>query len=578
MILATAVVTVLAAAGGVVLQHYADHGNQAELYLARVRALTDRMNALEWQAVAEGGLSASLEPEVAQAGRQLAEAIDAFDALAADSGVSVEVRAPLADYVAAVEEAFHLLGAGRLAEARALDGARVDPAYRQLRAVVETAARAIADRSRWAHSFADVGSVAMLVVATATTGLLLWGFERARRAAALLVAEQALREAEAERSLMRAKDELASMVTHELASPATSLVGYAELLATRAYPDAERREMLALMVEEGRRLTAIIRDFLEIQRLERGHVSVVPRRVEVRGLLDQAVASAGPSASHPFVLAVPESLPPVLADPDRVQQVLANLISNARKYTPAGGEVRLSARHAGDAVEVAVADQGLGIPAAALPRIFAKFYRVEDDDRRGIHGTGLGLAIVKELVEAHGGRVGVDSEGLGRGARFWFTLPLAGRSAAPAESKPGPARLAPRDGAHQTGPAPLRILAVDDDPLVGRTVVRVLRPDGHVVVAATSADEALAWLSRQPFDVVLSDLSLGGTMNGWELVAQVRQRWPEVRVVVASGSLGVHLAEPVAPPVDAVLAKPFRPEELRAVLTQLGARTVREAA
>ncbi|HEY3110206.1 MAG TPA: ATP-binding protein, partial [Chloroflexota bacterium] len=123
------------------------------------------------------------------------------------------------------------------------------------------------------------------------------------------------------------------------------------------------------------------------------------------------------------VLDLPPVLPLVSADADRVLQVLANLLSNARKFSPGGGEVTLAARPLEGAVEVSVRDRGLGLPPEAVPRLFEKFYRVDNSDRREIKGTGLGLAICRQIIEAHGGEIGVESEGLGTGARFRFTLP-----------------------------------------------------------------------------------------------------------------------------------------------------------
>jgi len=140
----------------------------------------------------------------------------------------------------------------------------------------------------------------------------------------------------AERELIRAKDELVAMVSHELASPATNLTVYADLLAKDDTDPQERREMLATMAEEGKRMTAIIGDFLDVQRLEHGELSVATRPTDLLDLLRHAARIAEHDTEHALVVRLPEWLPSVQADPDRVAQVLANLLSNARKYTPAG--------------------------------------------------------------------------------------------------------------------------------------------------------------------------------------------------------------------------------------------------
>jgi signal transduction histidine kinase len=190
------------------------------------------------------------------------------------------------------------------------------------------------------------------------------------------------------------------MVSHALASPATSLVAYAGLLAQHEYSEPERQDMLATMVQERQRLTAIIQDFLDIQRLEHGRFQSTARPMELRILLEHAARVACTDAEHVLTVDMPESLPLVRGDPNRVQQVLANLLSNARKYTPVGGRIWLAAKQIDEAIEISVSDNGLGIPLEAQPHLFEKFYRVDADDRRLIKGTGLGLAIVKEIVDA----------------------------------------------------------------------------------------------------------------------------------------------------------------------------------
>ncbi len=234
-----------------------------------------------------------------------------------------------------------------------------------------------------------------------------------------------LHDVTAERGLQRTKDELVSVVSHELRTPLTSLVGFAELLLTRDFTEPQRRQCLTVMLQEGQRLTNLINDFLDVQRVESSGASLNLRPAALRPLLQWAVATAREDPDCPITVALPNDLPPVLADPDRVKQVLANLLSNAQKYSPAGGTVRVAARVVDGAVEVSVRDQGLGLPADAISRLFEKFYRVDNSDRRTIQGSGLGLSVCRKIVEAHGGRIWAHSEGLGRGSTFCFTLPVA---------------------------------------------------------------------------------------------------------------------------------------------------------
>lgn len=232
-----------------------------------------------------------------------------------------------------------------------------------------------------------------------------------------------LRDVTAERNLDRTKDELVSVVSHELRTPLTSVVGFAELLLQRDLDEHRRREFLAVMLDEGKRLTSLLNDFLDLQRMESGRQPVVVGPVQLATLLERAV-SAMPDRNHAITIELPDSLPRVLADADRIHQVIANLLTNAKKYSPRGGEIRLSARIVGAIVEIAMADSGLGIPAEALPHLFEKFYRVDNSDRRSIKGTGLGLAICWRIVTDHGGSIWAESDGLGHGSTFRFTLPI----------------------------------------------------------------------------------------------------------------------------------------------------------
>src|SRR5262249_22708277 len=157
--------------------------------------------------------------------------------------------------------------------------------------------------------------------------------------------------------------------------------------------EARRREFLAVMHRGGQRLTALINDFLDLQRMESGRQPFTFRPEDLDLLLERSIAAAGDDAGRPIVLDLPDGLAVVMRDARAIQQVLTNLLSNARKYSPAGGEVRVAARVVEGRVEVTVADRGLGLPPEAIPRLFEKFYRVDNSDRRQIQGTGLGLAI-----------------------------------------------------------------------------------------------------------------------------------------------------------------------------------------
>jgi len=220
--------------------------------------------------------------------------------------------------------------------------------------------------------------------------------------------------------------ESVAVLGHEVRNLLATFVGFSELLLSQEWPPDQQKEYLLVMRDEAVRFTRFLDDLLDLERMEAGVVSLKPRPTDVGSLLHYAAILVAHDPAHPVVLDAPAELPPVLAEPDRIQQVLANLLSNARKYTPRGGQIRLSARIVRQRLQVSVEDSGIGIPADALPRVFDKFFRVEGPMQAGIRGIGIGLAISRRIIEAHGGRIWVDSDGPGCGARFSFSLPLAG--------------------------------------------------------------------------------------------------------------------------------------------------------
>ena len=234
-----------------------------------------------------------------------------------------------------------------------------------------------------------------------------------------------LRDVTDERELARAKDELVAVVSHELRNPLNNLIGFAELLRGHDALDGTDASYVEIIVEEGRRLAGLLDDFLDLQRIDRAADTIRPQEVDVRGLLARLVTRVRTDECHELRLSPGPDLPRVKADPERVWQVLLNLLSNARKYSPDGGPIEISARLAEHQVEVCVADHGLGIPAEAMPRLFGEFYRVQTPDRRKIAGTGLGLSICRKIIRAHDGEIWAESEGPGKGARLFFTLPVA---------------------------------------------------------------------------------------------------------------------------------------------------------
>lgn len=229
-------------------------------------------------------------------------------------------------------------------------------------------------------------------------------------------------------ALDRAKSAFVAIASHELRTPLTALQGFSEILALRRLPPEEVTRLAEVMRREARRLGRIVSDLLDLSRIERGlepALCRIPLKIEstIEATVDLFRQGA---ASHPITMECELSLPVVDADPDALERVLTNLVSNAIKYSPSGSAVRVGARALADGVAIEVADAGRGIPAEALGRVFEPYYRVPDA-AGAAHGTGIGLAVVKALVEAHGGTVRVESAPA-IGTRVTVVLPSAPRS------------------------------------------------------------------------------------------------------------------------------------------------------
>jgi PAS domain S-box-containing protein len=234
----------------------------------------------------------------------------------------------------------------------------------------------------------------------------------------------AFRDISAEHVVEQMKSDFVSTVSVELRTPLTSIYGFAQTLLREdvAFGDVERRTFLEFISRESERLTSIVDALLNVARLDTGDLTVSLEPTDVASVVSEVVSSAAPEGNgHRFIADLDVEGVAVQADPDKLRQVLDQLISNAVKYSPDGGTVVVSARRIDNAVELAVADQGVGIPQYERERIFSKFYKAG-----GGQGTGLGLFIAQGLVREMGGRMWVDSEE-GRGSRFAFELPLAGR-------------------------------------------------------------------------------------------------------------------------------------------------------
>ena len=238
----------------------------------------------------------------------------------------------------------------------------------------------------------------------------------------------ALRDITEERAVESLRAEFVATASHELRTPLTAVYGAARTLLRRdiELSPPRRRDFLEMIANESERLSRIVDDILLANRLDAGAVDIATERCDPYALASSVVDATRARAPSNIELRLDASpeLPEIAADPDRLRQVLVNILDNAIKYSPDGGEVALSLRGNGERVRFEVRDEGLGFPETERERVFQRFHRLDPDQRRGIGGTGLGLYISRELVERMDGRIWAESEP-GRGAAFFFELPLA---------------------------------------------------------------------------------------------------------------------------------------------------------
>jgi PAS domain S-box-containing protein len=229
------------------------------------------------------------------------------------------------------------------------------------------------------------------------------------------------------RRLETVRRDFVANVSHELKTPLTSISGYAETLLTDSPDDETTRHFLGIIASNARRMQRLVDDLLDLSRIESGRWTPRPEAVEVVAVFREVwagLADRGTAQQVAFTVDVEPEAETVDADPDAVRQIITNLVDNSLRYVGRGGRIAARARQVGEGIELSVTDNGIGIAAEHLPRIFERFYRADPSRSREEGGTGLGLAIVKHMVEAHGGHVAAESEiGAGTTVRAWFPAP-----------------------------------------------------------------------------------------------------------------------------------------------------------
>ncbi|MDB5297380.1 MAG: sensor hybrid histidine kinase [Phycisphaerales bacterium] len=408
--------------------------------------------------------------------------------------------------------------------------------------------------------------------------------ERAARAEAQAAAAEAARSA-------RMKDEFLATLSHELRTPLNAILGWAQVVRRHPGEPEVVAEGLATIERNARAQAQIVGDLLDMSRIVSGKVRMDVRRTDLAAVVRAAVDTCRPAADAKGIrlqVVLNPDASVVAGDPDRLQQVFWNLVSNAVKFTPKDGQVQVVLGRVDSRLEVAVADTGQGIDAAFLPHVFDRFRQADASTTRRHGGLGLGLAIVKQLVELHGGTVTARSPGLGQGATFTVVLPGPtvdpGSDGAAAPGRPPragdrPAALA--DPLAALDPSALiagvRVLVVDDES-DARELVRVLLAEcGAVVTTAGSAAEALDRFAADRPDVLVSDIGMPGE-DGYALIRRVRALGPDHGGRVPALALTAYArsedrVRAVLAGFQSHVAKPVEPSELITMIASLAGRT-----
>ncbi|WP_165250914.1 PAS domain S-box protein [Paludisphaera soli] len=338
----------------------------------------------------------------------------------------------------------------------------------------------------------------------------------------------------------RRKDEFLATLAHELRNPLAPVRNGMQILRLGPAAGEARERTLGMMDRQLAHLVRLVDDLMDVSRVTSGKVVLRRERVELREIVEAAVETSRQmidGGGHELVVRVPEGPLPLDADRTRLVQVVSNLLNNAAKYTPQGGRIEVSAALEGAAVAIRVADDGIGVPAEMLPRIFDMFTQVGASLDRAQGGLGIGLTLVRRLVELHGGSVSAESAGAGKGSAFLVRLPLAldlGRD----PDRRAVVRAADPSAEGDAGPGAGRvtILVVDDNRDSAESLAALLTMKGHEVRTAHDGPEALRVLADFRPRLVLLDLGLPG-MSGYEVARRVRES-PALRGVELAALTG----------------------------------------
>lgn len=382
--------------------------------------------------------------------------------------------------------------------------------------------------------------------------------------------QQARMEAE---TASRIKDEFLATLSHELRTPLNAILGWLQLLQQGELSPEQTSQALTVIERNAQAQNQLIQDLLDVSRIIRGKMKLVMAPCTLPKIIDAAVATVRPSIEAKNIqlsTQIEPSTARINGDVDRLQQVLWNLLSNAVRFTPTGGQITISLTYPDNTACIQITDNGEGIAEDQLPRLFERFRQVDSSSTRTHGGLGLGLAIVRNLVELHGGTVSATSPGLGQGSTFTIQIPcLSGEPAFKvAHSDADPTRQSSHSSL-----AGLQILVVEDE-IDSRVMIQLLlEQKGAQVTTVDSVPAAWAAIERYPPDLLISDIAMPGE-DGYSLIRQIRDSEQIGKVDLPAIALTAYASEQdkqkaLAVGFSAHLSKPVEPGELLVTIANL---------
>ena len=357
------------------------------------------------------------------------------------------------------------------------------------------------------------------------------------------------------------KSEFVSTVSHELRTPLASVLGFTELLLHKELKPERQKKYLSTIYQEANRLTLLINDFLDVQRMESGKQTYDKKYDDIIPLLRNIIETY--EVNHPnhvihFEVRTNHTL--ILGDKGKISQVFNNLISNAIKYSPDGGNIYVTVYEEGSNLKISIKDEGLGIPADALDKLFTKFFRVDNSDRRKIGGTGLGLAIVKEIMKAHHGEIFIQSM-LKEGSTFTVSFPLVIGITKYSEDQDS--------DRNQNQKGKVNVIIVEDDISLANLLKTELEENNFHIKVFSEGESALSAIKTEHPDAIVLDITLEENgMNGWDIIKQLKEIDDLKSIPIFISSALDEKEKGLALGANEYLIKPYQPSMLSKLILQ----------